>query len=60
MSHYLTKMPKPTQRELEEELDLPDREDEALLRHIFEEDVTPPQGLHQQGHKPLDNEDEIR
>jgi hypothetical protein len=44
-----TKVP---DRELDEELLLPDAEDEALLAHIFDEDRLP-QGLHQQGYKSL-------
>lgn len=57
-------MPKPTQRELDEAWSAYDydEEDEALLRHIFDEDALP-QGLHQRGYKPFGEptpeEDEI-
>jgi len=48
-------MPRPNEHEIEESYErsgagVPDEEDEALLRHIFEDDG-PRQGLHQHGDK---------
>jgi hypothetical protein len=54
-------MPKPTEREIDESYDREgfgfDKEDEALLRHIFLDDA-PPQGLHQGGSKSRAQEDD--
>lgn len=51
-------MPRPSEREIHDSYEREglvfDKEDEALLRHIFLED-TPPQGLHQEGVKNVDH-----
>ena len=50
-------MPRPDEREIDESYDRAgygfDPEDEALIRHIFDDDA-PPQGLHQGGYKLIE------
>lgn len=41
-------------RELEEQFELADEEDEALIRHVLLDDE-PPQGLHRQGFDRTDS-----
>jgi len=49
-------------REIQHELDEESRlteDDLDLLRHVFEDDARPPQGLHQQGHNKRTRRTEI-
>lgn len=51
-------MPRLPDRELESILSDEIDEEDALLRHVFGDDERPPQGLHQQGWRQSEEEQE--